>query len=170
MSGQISARDRTMPEAGRPAMTAGYGIASGSEGLLSWSHVTERMARARNYWVGTTRPDGRPHIVPVWGVWLDETFYFSTDPASRKGRNLAVNSDLVVHLESGDDVIIFEGTAEQVAGVSLPAEFVDAYDAKYGFRPAPDSATQPVYALRPRVAHAWLERDFPNTATRWRLP
>lgn len=70
--------------------------------------------RARNYWVVTTRSDGKPHSVPVWSIWLDETFYFGTDRRSRKGRNLATNPGLVVHLESGDDVVILEGVAEEV--------------------------------------------------------
>src|SRR5918994_540182 len=39
----------------------GYGIPSHSRGMISWDHVQERMAEARNYWVATVRPDGRPH-------------------------------------------------------------------------------------------------------------
>ncbi len=74
----------------RPDMP-GYGIHLGGEGMLPWSHVSERMSAARNYWIGTTRPDGRPHATPVWGVWVDETFYFGTGERSRKGRNLAAD-------------------------------------------------------------------------------
>jgi len=155
------------PEPGRPQMPAGYGVDPRSrEGLLTWSRVSSQMAQARNYWIGTTRPDGRPHAVPVWGVWLDEVFYFSTDRLSRKARNLDANPAIVVHLESGDDVVILEGTAHVVADRSVLERFVEAYDAKYRFRPQPSEAA-PVYGVRPRVAYAWLERDFPRTATRW---
>jgi pyridoxine/pyridoxamine 5'-phosphate oxidase len=126
------------------------------------------MASARNYWVGTTRPDGRPHAAPVWGIWFDESFSFATDPASRKGANLAANPALVVHLESGDEVVILEGTAEKVTDPTLLARFADAYEAKYRFRPEV-SGEAVVYRLRPRVAFAWRERDFPTSATRWSL-
>src|SRR5205823_8491316 len=122
----------TAPRAGRPEMPSGYGINRATdEGLLPWSFVQERLTTARNYWIATARPDGRPHVAPVWGLWLDEAFYFSTDPASRKARNLQASPALVVHLESGDDVVILEGTAERVADPYLRDRFAEAYDAKY---------------------------------------
>ena len=54
-------------EPGRP-YAPGYGIPSGSKGLLPWGFAEERMAAAQNYWVATVRPDGRPHLTPAWGV------------------------------------------------------------------------------------------------------
>ena len=74
----------------RPALAAGYGLLPESEGkgLLPWNWVTERLERSRNYWIATTRPDGRPHVMPVWGVWMEDALYFGTDPASVKGRNI----------------------------------------------------------------------------------
>ena len=50
----------------------GYGLSESEEGMLSWGWAVERLVAARNYWVSTTRPDGRPHAMPVWGVWLDD--------------------------------------------------------------------------------------------------
>ncbi|MBI2911131.1 MAG: pyridoxamine 5'-phosphate oxidase family protein, partial [Chloroflexi bacterium] len=79
------------PNRSRPHLPATYGIATGNEGMLPWSYVREQMAKSRNFWVATTRPDGRPHVTPVWGLWLDESFFFSSDPTSRKGRNLAAS-------------------------------------------------------------------------------
>jgi len=120
--------------AGRPKMPASYGVEqAASADMVDWSAVGERLASARNYWVATTRPDRRPHAVPVWGIWLDEEFYFATDRASRKGRNLAANPALVVHLECGDDAVILEGGAEEVGDTSLLARFADAYEAKDRF-------------------------------------
>jgi hypothetical protein len=48
----------------------GYGIAGPEEGsgLLHWSWAAERLAAARNYWVATVWPHGRPHVMPVWGM------------------------------------------------------------------------------------------------------
>ena len=89
-------------EPSRPDLPEDYGVSdqTSGAGMLPWSRVTERLESARNYWVVTTRSDGKPHSVPVWGIWLDETFYFGTDRRSRKGRNLATNPGLVVHLDS----------------------------------------------------------------------
>ena len=140
--------------------------------FFSWNHVSERMKAARNYWIGATRPDGRPHVTPVWGVWLDDTFYFGAGRNSRKARNLAANPAIVVHLESGDDVVILEGLAERLTAMdpALYERIAAGYAAKYaGFRPNPPSKQEPLFAVHPQVVFAWLESDFVRTAARWRL-
>src|SRR3954468_12870960 len=114
----------------RPGMPAGYGISAGAEGFVPWAWVEEQLVGARNYWVCTTRADGRPHAMPVWAVWLDEVLLFSTDPTSIKGRNLAARPQVVVHLESGDEVVLLEGRAAEMDRSRL-GPFVAAYDAKY---------------------------------------
>ncbi|HKV44561.1 MAG TPA: pyridoxamine 5'-phosphate oxidase family protein [bacterium] len=79
------------PRASRPHLPASYGIAS-HPGRISESarhRVMGLLTGARNHWVGTTCPDGSPHAVPVWGVWLAGIFYFATSRLFRKGRNLA---------------------------------------------------------------------------------
>lgn len=162
--------DHTLPSRsvrGRPDMPKGYGIASDTGGLLDWAFVDERMARSRNYWIATSRPDGRPHVAPVWGVWIDGTFYFSTDPHSQKGRNLERRRDLVLHLESGDEVVIIEGTAQDETDAKTLSKYADAYAPKYDFRPDVDAPNPGVYRLAPRVVLAWREQDFPSSATRW---
>ncbi len=160
MSDPIPARDR-------PSMPDGYGIARGEEGMLDWDRTVERLVAARNYWVASARPDGRPHVAPVWGLWLDGAFYFSTDPSSRKGRNIAARPQVAVHLESGDDVVILEGTAERVADADTLARFAAAYTPKYGFTPDPSQPEQGVYRLRLWRAFAWREQEFLTTPTRW---
>jgi nitroimidazol reductase NimA-like FMN-containing flavoprotein (pyridoxamine 5'-phosphate oxidase superfamily) len=133
----------------------------------SWARVTEMLTRARNYWVCTTRPDGRPHTMPVWGLWLGEVFYFATDRESRKGRNLRVTPWMNVHLESGDDVVILEGRAEELSDPLALDLVAEAYEAKYKWRLDPRAPEQVTYKLRPHTAFTWQEKDFPNTATRW---
>ena len=66
----------------RPEPSGYFLDADSGAGLLPWSHVVDRMGTARNYWVATTGANGLPHCMPVWGVWLDEEFVFSTSPAS----------------------------------------------------------------------------------------
>ncbi|HYM15835.1 MAG TPA: pyridoxamine 5'-phosphate oxidase family protein [Dehalococcoidia bacterium] len=155
------------PSAGRPGMPRGYGIAQGAEGVMAWDHAVDQLTASRNYWITSTRPDGRPHAMPVWGVWIDGALIFSTDRTSRKARNIAARPAIVVHLESGDDMVVLEGVAEVLTDAALLARYVEAYGAKYHVRPDPADAGNVTLALRPSVAFAWLERDFPNTATRW---
>jgi Pyridoxamine 5'-phosphate oxidase len=157
------------PPADRPRMPGSYGILAPEEGsgLGSWAQVDGRVTAARNYWVGTTGPDGRPHAMPVWGVWMDGTLCFATDRQSKKARNLAANPACVVHLESGDDVVILEGVAEEVADPRRRAVIDDRYVAKYGVRFAEVPGDVSIWGMRPRVAFAWHEKDFTGSATRW---
>jgi nitroimidazol reductase NimA-like FMN-containing flavoprotein (pyridoxamine 5'-phosphate oxidase superfamily) len=144
----------------------GYGVPDDEEGLLSWSWAVGRLEQARNYWVSTTRPDGRPHAMPVWGVWLDGAFCFGSVAGSAKSRNLAANPAIVVHLESGDETVIVEGRAEPVLDSGLERHIDEVYGPKYDWKPA-ESESTPWWAVRPRRAYAWTERGFPGDATQF---
>jgi nitroimidazol reductase NimA-like FMN-containing flavoprotein (pyridoxamine 5'-phosphate oxidase superfamily) len=144
----------------RPEFEPGYGISADEEGMLDWSWADERLAASRNYWIVTASADGEPAAVPVWGVWVDGAVYFGTNPNSRKGRNITCDPRIVVHLESGDEVVILHGDAEVV---EVDDSVLDAYETKYGYRPPGPR----LFGLRPRRALAWLEADYPKTATRF---
>jgi hypothetical protein len=151
----------------RPSMPGGYGISSADEGTVSWSWVEEQLTASRSYWVCTTRDSGRPHAMPVWGLWLAGRLLFSTDPTSFKARNFTARPDVVVHLESGDDVVVLEGQVAPLSG-QLVAAFCDAYEAKYAHRPEPGNEAHGLYELLPERVLAWREADFPTSATRFR--
>jgi general stress protein 26 len=159
------------PTPDRPQAPTTYGI--GRDGSapgerLPWSRVEEWLEQSRNYWVCTTRSDGRPHAKPVWGLWMDGMVLFSTSPESVTARNLARSPEAVVHLESGDEVAILEGPIEPWGGdPKLRREFADRYEAKYDHRPEDDDPGTPVFALCPRKALSWTEQEFPSSATRW---
>lgn len=153
-------------EAGQPVMPAGYGLSGDPAGRLDWGWAVERLTAARGYWLATTRPDGRPHVMPVWGLWLAGLVCFSTDPGSRKGRNLAADPRVVVHLESADEVVIVEGTASPLGRGPLLAEFVTRYADKYAVTVEPGDGIG-IFAVRPAVVLAWREADFPRSASRW---
>jgi len=160
---------KTEPAASRPYMP-GYGAPKDKKGLLPWSHVTERMAEAQNYWVCTVSPDGRPHSTPVWGLWLDDRLYFGGGPQTRRNRNLAENPAVCVHLESGSDVVILHGDAQELREPdrSLVIRLIEISKKKYGYAPKPEDYEAPgTYELRPRWALAW--KQFPKDATRWRF-
>ncbi len=156
------------PVASRPRIE-GYGVPETIEGALRWSHVTQRLEAARNYWIVTCDSRGRPHAVPVWAVWLEGALFFSTTPTTRTARNLAVNPQASVHLESADEVVILEGTARFVRPLptSISVAVDDAIAAKYGYRPSSDGSgpEHGMFVLAPRVAYAWT--TFPSDATRW---
>jgi general stress protein 26 len=162
------------PKAGRPKFPDGYGIPKDTKGVLPWSWVEERMVKARNYWVGTTRPDGQPHARPVDGVWVEGALCFGGAPTARWARNLEKNAAMTVHLGSETDVVILEGTAEWITDKTNPivapmqAESKRKYPEYYGSgASAPPFA--PFWMLRPRVAYAWTLEKFPASATRWNL-
>jgi hypothetical protein len=160
------------PSAERPWLAPGYGLAdAGAEPgeLVPWEQLRAWAEESRNYWVVTSGADGRPHAMPVWGLWLDDRFLFSTDPESRKGRNIDLNPEVVVHLESGDDVLVVEGRAEGLEDPALLERMIDLYERKYGIRIDTGDPSMGVYLVRPRVAFGWHERDFPSSATRWRF-
>lgn len=161
------------PAADRPGMTE-YGIQPIGDGadLIPWVETSRKLAEARNYWVAAVREDGKPHATPVWGVWLDETFYFGVGASSVKARSLAHNPAVVVHLESGDDVVILEGTAVLVTDKPLLQKiYGDVYGPKYDLDMSAqvEDGAGPTFAVQPALAFAWLESDFPNTATRYRF-
>ncbi|MGZ6999951.1 MAG: pyridoxamine 5'-phosphate oxidase family protein [Acidimicrobiia bacterium] len=161
----------TTPQPGPVRVDEGYGLgdAPADGSVLAWPTVVEWLEQSRNYWVCSTRPDGRPHAMPVWGLWIDGALWWSTDPASVKARNLARRPDVVIHLESGDEVCVLEGSTRRIDAAELPASFVDDYDAKYGHRLDLDVASPNFgfYVLAPTVALTWREVDYPTSATRW---
>jgi Pyridoxamine 5'-phosphate oxidase len=155
------------PRASRPHMP-GYGVSRSRKGLLAWTWAERRLTGSRTYWLVTVRPDGRPHAMPIWGIWVEGAFYFSSGPKARKARNLARNPRCVVCTDPAHAAVILEGTAHVAPVAAQPASLAGRYHAKY--RPWKlDPALGPVYRVRPRVAFGMDERRFPTAATRWRF-
>jgi hypothetical protein len=157
-----SKRRASPPRATRPHIP-GYGLPTSRKGLLPWSHVAKRMKESQTYWLNTTDSDGRPHSVPVMGVWVEDRLWFGGGPEVRWARNLRANPLLAVHLESGENVVIMEGDARLA---NEPADLMDrvgrAYKPKYGFEHPP-----PFWTIDPTLVLAWT--DFVKDPTRWRM-
>jgi nitroimidazol reductase NimA-like FMN-containing flavoprotein (pyridoxamine 5'-phosphate oxidase superfamily) len=149
----------------RPGFGPLYGIHDAPEGMLDWAWAVERLTASRNYWIVTADEDGRPRALPVWGVWFDDAVVFGTNGSSRKARNLDRDPRVVVHLESGDEVVILEGVVETI---EVTERMADAFQRKYDWRPdlGHDDNSR-WYRLRPDRAQAWVETDYPRTATRF---
>jgi hypothetical protein len=160
---------RPIPVASRPYMP-GYRLLppERGRGLLGWSWAEERLERNKNYWLATTWPDGRPHAMAVWGVWMDARLYFSTGSESRKAKNLAHDPRCVVTTDQADEPVILEGDAERVTDAAVLGRLVPRYAAKYGEAYPEDSL---VFAVRPDVVFGLIEnaKEFAGAATRWRF-
>ena len=81
-------------------------------------------------WVATIRPDGRPHLAPIWFVVSDGHWYFVTDPNSVKARNLQHNARIALSLEDGADPLVIEGEAR---AVTPDAEVIRLFKEKYNW-------------------------------------
>lgn len=156
----------SQPKATRP-FAPGYGLAEDEKGLLSWTWVAEKMSSCRTFWVATVHPSNRPHVMPVWGVWVDDAFYFSTGRKSRKGRNLAANPACTVTNDDGEGAVIVEGSVEEVKDAAALERVAVAYTKKYKMDPR--SMGEPIFVVRPRTVFGFIEDSFPKSATRWRL-
>lgn len=106
-----------------------------AEAATAWRAAKERLEtpeRGRTYWLATVRPDGRPHVMPLLGLWLDGAFYFITGEQTRKGKDLARNPRCVVTASSQTlpalDLII-EGDARKVTDDATLHRVTDAYAA-----------------------------------------
>lgn len=160
----------TGPPADRPRMFGG----TLTPNRLPWRWAEQHLVTARNYWIATTRPDGRPHARPVWGVWSDGAFWFST--GSLADANLRRDARLTVHLESGDEAVILEGTADKVEDRSAVTGVVDLYNAKYTWDLDPDDLPGPFWRVSAAIVFGWVSDPsgldggaaFHGTATRWR--
>ena len=94
------------------------------------SQVERRLQTEQNLWLATVRPNGTPHLVPIWFVWVAEKIYLCTGADSVKVRNLARNPRVSVALEDGAKPIVIEGVAHPIERPPTPvvAEFQRKYD------------------------------------------
>jgi PPOX class probable F420-dependent enzyme len=153
----------------------GYGVLPASEGsgLIAWAEGERRLTVSHDYWCATVRPDGSPHVMPVWGVWLDGRLWFSSGLQSRKARNLAADARCSLTTDDTQNPVVVEGVAERVTDAERIAAFVAAANAKYDAGMTTDfldPAVNGTYAVAPERAFALNHDDFTGSPTRWRFP
>ena len=121
----------TDPLISRPIFPDGY--LENPKSLLTWQEVEQRLSNAKNYWLGSVRLDHRPHVIPVWGVWVQGRFYFDGSPQTRHARNILENPAVNVHLENGDEAVILEGMCRMLhhPEAELAEPVAQAYREKY---------------------------------------
>ena len=104
--------------------------------VASWDDARDDLSRAEIYWVTTVRTDGRPHVTPLIGVWVDDALHFCTGETEQKARNLEANANCILTTGcnaygEGRDVVV-EGLAERVTDHATLQRIADAYLEKYG--------------------------------------
>jgi PPOX class probable F420-dependent enzyme len=143
---------------------------------MDWSEVAGLLTPWRNYWVCTVAGDGAPHAAPVWGVVLGEVLFFFTEQDTVKARNLAGDPRVVIHSESGDDVLIVRGTARVVGRPREHPGVIEAFAAKYTapgdaqYLPAAGDRVNEIYAVSPTSAMTWELDAYEGSQRRWAAP
>lgn len=159
------------PKGARPYMP-GYGVRPATEGtgLLPWSWAEERLAASRNYWVASVWPDGRAHVMPVWGMWNEGALWFSSSNGSRKARNLMANPRCSIATEDAEDPVVLEGVATHIIDAESLAKVLAWENAKYQTDYSIETLDPAVNACF-RVAPTWVfgikKGDFTGSPTRW---
>jgi nitroimidazol reductase NimA-like FMN-containing flavoprotein (pyridoxamine 5'-phosphate oxidase superfamily) len=144
------------------------------DGLMPWSWAEQRLEDSHNYWLATTRQDGRPHLMIIWGLWHRGVFYFITGSRSQKTRNLESNAHCVIGTEQAHETVVVEGTAEKLRDGKQLNELLSLYQRKYnddmsGMQEDILALREPVFAMRPSVAFGLEEKTVLQNATRWRF-
>ena len=138
--------------------------------VLDWTSVEQRLIDSPHYWLATVCRDGRPHVVPVDGMWLDGGCYFGGDPATVHIRNLRRDSRATLHLENGESAVIVEGVAEwTMPSESVAQRLAAAARTKYGYSQSAAEYLTGVWRLQPAKVLAWNTLYVDATRFRFQL-
>ena len=149
----------TNPKITRPQFPKGY--VDNPASFVDWNWVAEQLTESKHYWLCSVRRDGRPHVVPRWGVFIDNKFYYDGSPETRHAQNIEKNPNVALHLESGEKAIILEGTSqpaekpEREFAVQLAKAISEKY-AALGYSPEPNQWDEGgLFVFTPRQCIAW---------------
>jgi general stress protein 26 len=157
----------TKPVVEKPDIPPEYGNPTSR---LEWADVERKLESASVYWIASTRPDGRPHVIPRDGIWLDGGLYYGGSPKTVHYRNITRNPQVVVHIGDGQEAIIVEGAVEiEKPKVEMAARLSDESFRKYPQygRLDPSMYMGGVSVLRPRRVLAWT--NLTENATRFKF-
>jgi len=155
----------TNPKIARPTFPPGY--VDKPVSFLTWDWVAAQLTEAKHYWLCSVRPPssgaqgGRPHVVPRWGAFIENKFYYDGSPETRHSRNILENPNVSLHLESGEKAIIMEGISQPAEkpkpefAVRLAGEIGKKYSSS-GYTPKPDQWDEGgLFIFTPRQCIAW---------------
>jgi len=147
-----------IPKITRPMFPKGY--VDKPTSFLTWDWVETQLTESKHYWLCSVRPNGRPHVVPRWCVYVDGKIYYDGSPETRHAHNIEKNPYVTVNLESGSQAIILEGTAGPAGKPSpeLGKKLSQAYKKykEFGYTPGPNSWNEGgLFVFKPRQCIAW---------------
>lgn len=165
-----------LPRAGR-----GTGEADAGSRAVEWSEAVERLTRGGWFWLTTVRPDGAPHVRPVFALWSQSAMFIASKDSARKSRNLAADGHCALSTDAGDLHLVVEGVARRVPDAETLARVSQAYETIYGWPTtvsgdrldaeygAPTSGGPPydVYEIRPTKAFGFPTGDGSFEPTRF---
>ena len=165
----------TEPRASRPYWPdALQNPPDATSGLKPWSWALERLEKSHNYWISTARPDGRPHLMVIWGIWWEDAFWFSTGPHTRKAKNIESKPYCVIATEKADEAVILEGTVQEIKDRSVWKQLAEIYNRKYGgdLLPLLESSGGCIFRVEPQLAFGQDEHaaNYVESTTRWHFP
>ncbi len=114
--------------------------------------VERRLQTEQNLWLATVRPNGTPHLVPIWFVWVAGKIYLCTGADSVKVRNLMQNPHVSIALEDGTQPIVIEGTAQPIGAVPKPV--IGSFKKKYDWDITSDDTYTQVIEIEPERIRA----------------
>lgn len=157
------------PKVMRPTFPPGY--VDKPKGFLTWDWVAKQLTESKHYWLCSVRPNGHPHVVPRWGVFIDDKFYYDGSPETRHARNIMKNPYVSLHLENGSEAVILNGTCAPAGKPSpeLGKKLSQAYRKKYksdGYAPQPNAwDAGGLYVFTPLQCIAWT--NMPKDPTKF---
>ncbi len=153
------------PRAEPLRLPTGYGTPTAT---LDWGPVRSRLAAAPTYWVVTCRADGRPHVVPVDGLWLDDVWYYGGADDAVHVRTARAHPQVAVHLPDPQRCVVVEGRVRPARpDPALARRLAEESRAKYHEYGSGADATAfaDALALHPARVLAWT--SYPADATRF---
>jgi len=120
-----------------------------------WRAIEARLSRESTIWLATVRGDGRPHLAPLWYIWLDEKIYICTGSESQKYVNMFNNQNVALSLADTANVLIIEGEAHSSPRSSiepLAEHFYNKYEWDFRFD---ESADWRLIEITPFKIIAW---------------
>lgn len=113
-----------------------------------------RLTIEANIWLTCVRPDGRPHMTPVWFAWHGDKLYACIQSRSIKAQNIRQNPHVSAALEDGSNVVICEGTAAFLP-TPWPVDVADIFKAKYDWDITTDGDYDQLLEITPGKWLVW---------------
>ncbi|MBS1252748.1 MAG: hypothetical protein MAG451_01790 [Anaerolineales bacterium] len=114
----------------------------------------KRLESEKNIWIASVRPDGRPHLVPVWFASHAGNLFVCIEPGSVKSRNIRQNTRVVLALEDGSSPVICEGAAAP-APEPWPSAVVVLFQQKYDWDITTETRYTQLLAITPAKWLTW---------------